>query len=98
KAVEDALGRMPLLLRPLLVVLQNGVNDALPGAQLRPPNRLLPLIARRFGEHQHLAYGFACQSELPCYIPLATTLDSNCPSDSRIQFHGVHPSRISQKT
>ena len=90
----EILGKNGLARRGTFVVLQNGVNDALPGAQLRSPNRLLPLIARRFGELQHLTYGFACQAELPCYIPLATPLDSNCPSDSRIQFHGVHPSGI----
>ena len=45
--LDDALGRVPLLLRTLLVHFEDGVDRPLPRPQLRPPDRLLPPIARR---------------------------------------------------
>ncbi len=45
--IEYPLRRVPLLGRPLTVVLQDSVDDADPWPQPRPLHRLLPLIARR---------------------------------------------------
>jgi hypothetical protein len=44
KPLEDPLRRMPLLGWSLLVVVQNGVNDAQPWPQLRTLDRLLALV------------------------------------------------------
>ncbi len=45
--LEDPLGCVTLLRRPLLVVFQSRVDSSLPGTQLRPLDRVLPLIPRR---------------------------------------------------
>jgi hypothetical protein len=52
--IEYPLGRMPLLGRPPLVIVQNGVDDAYPRPKLRPPDRLLSLVAWWHRVLQHL--------------------------------------------
>jgi hypothetical protein len=46
QTLEDPLG-VPLFGRPPLVLFQNLIDDSDPGAQFRPPDRLLPAIPRR---------------------------------------------------
>jgi hypothetical protein len=52
--IEDPLGRVPLLGRPLLVVAKYGVDHAQPRPQLGPFDRLLPLVAGRHRVREHL--------------------------------------------
>ena len=85
-------------MRTLLVVLQNGVDDAQPWPQLRSQHRLLPLIARRNRILQHLANRLARQPKLPGHRPPALAVYKNLPPHSRIQFHRLHASGISQQT
>jgi len=96
--LEDPLGRVPLLLRPLLVLFQNGVDHALPRSQLGPPDRLLPPVTGRQGILQHLADRLPRQPKLPGHRSPALALDKNRPPHSRIQFHRVHTSGVPQQT
>ena len=82
--LEDPLGRVPLLARALLVVFQDRVDHALPRAQLRPPHRLLPLVARRHRILQHLANRLARQPKLPRRRPPAHPLHQHRPPHSRV--------------
>jgi len=82
--IEDPLGRVSLLARPLLVVFKNRVNDALPRAQLGPPHRLLPLIAGWRRVLQHLADRLAGQAELPRRRPPAHPFHEHRPPYTRI--------------
>jgi len=82
KPFEDALGRVSLLLRPLLVVLEDRVDRALPRAELRPPHRLLPLVARRRRILQHLPYCFTRQPKLPGNRSPAPAFHKNRPPHS----------------
>src|SRR3974390_3097988 len=95
--LEDPLGRVPLLPGPLLVFLQYGVDDTLPGRQLRPSDRLLPPIPRRQRILQHLAYCLPRQPELPGHRPPALALDKNRPPHPRIDLHGVHTSGVPRR-
>ena len=98
KPLEDPFGRVPLLARPLLVVLENRVDHALPRAQLRPPDGLLPLVARRQGVLQHLPHRLPRKSKLPRRRPPAHPFHQHRPPYPRIQFHCLHASGIPQKT
>ncbi len=96
--LEDPLGRVPLLARPLLVVLQDRVDRALPRAQLRPPHRLLPLVARWHRILQHLAHRLPRQPKLPGYRSPAPAFHKNRPPNSCVDLHRLHASCIPQKT
>src|SRR3974390_1363972 len=85
--LEDPLGRVPLLPGPLLVFLQYGVDDTLPGRQLRPSDRLLPPIPRRQRIIHHLAYCLPPQPEPP----------GHPPPPPRIDLHGVHTSGVPRR-
>ena len=95
--LEDPLSCMSLLLRPLLVLLQNGVDDTLPGCQLRPSDRHLPPIPRWQRILQHLAYRLPRQPKLPGHRPPALALDKNRPPHPRIDLHGVHTSGVPRR-
>src|SRR3974390_2415099 len=95
--LEDPLGRVPLLPGPLLVFLQYGVDDTLPGRQLRPSDRLLPPIPRRQRILQHLAYCLPRQPELPAPPPRALPPKKPPPPHPRIDLHGVHTSGVPRR-
>ena len=85
---------MTLLDWPLLVVAQNGVDDAQPRPQLGPLDRLLTLVAGRHRVLQHLPYRISRKPKLPGYRPLTLTLDSNCSPNTTINLHLEHPSGV----
>jgi hypothetical protein len=93
--IENPLRRMPLLRRPLPVVVQNGIDDAYPGPQLGPPDRLLPPVAGRHSKLQHLTYRLSRQPELPGYRTLTPALDTNRPPNTTVYLHLEHPSGVS---
>ena len=76
---ENPLGCVPLLARALLVVFENRVDRILPRAQLRPPHRLVPLVARRRRILKHLANRLARKPKLPRRRPPAHPLHQNRP-------------------
>ena len=92
--IEDALGRVPLLDWPLLVVAQNGVDHAQPRPQLGPPDRLLPLVAWRHRVLQHLPYRIPRQPKLPGYRSLTPALNTNRTTHTPIYLHLEHPSGV----
>jgi hypothetical protein len=92
--IEDPLGRMPLLGRPLLVIFQNGVNHALPRSQLRPLDRLLPLIARWHSVLQHLPHRISRQPKLPGHRTLTLAINTYRSPNSTVYLHLKHPSGV----
>ena len=54
--LEDPIGCVLLLHRPLLVIFQNRVDHAQPWTKLGPPDPLLSLIACGHRELQYLPY------------------------------------------
>jgi hypothetical protein len=95
--LEDPLGRVPLLARPLLVIRQNGVDHALPRTKLGSPDRRLPPVPRRQRILQHLAYRLPRQPKFPGYRPPALALYKNRPPHPRIDLHGVHTSGVPRR-
>ena len=71
QAVKDALGGVPLLPGTFAIVAEDLIDDARERAQLRPPRRLAPLIARRRRVAQHLAHRFARQTKPSGRLALA---------------------------
>ena len=96
--MPEQLGSMPLLLRPLLVVLQDRVDHTLPRTRLRPPHRRLPLIPRRRRILQHLAHHFESKTEIQRRRPPAHPLHQHRPPHPCVQLHRLHASCIPQKT
>ncbi len=96
KPVEDPLGRMPLLGRPLLVVVQDGVNDAYSRPKLRPPDRLLSLVAWWNSVLQHLPNRLSRKTKLPGHRTLTPALDTNSPTYTPVYLHLEHPSGVPQ--
>ena len=92
--VEDPLRRMPLLDWSLLVVTQNGINDAQPWPQLGTLDRPLALVAGRNRVLQHLPYCLSRKPKLPGYRPLTLALNSNRSPYRSINLHLEHPSGV----
>jgi len=91
KPLEDALGRVLLLLRPLFVIGQDLVDDRNEWIELRLRRRLRPPIARRHRELHHLRDRPRIDPEPACRLPLAQSLDLDRVSDLRVELHLLHP-------
>ena len=89
--LEDALGRVLLLLRPAFVLGQDAVDDGDEGAQLRLHRRLRAPVARRHREPHHLGDRPRIDPEPPSRRPLAQSLDLNRVPDPRVELHLLHP-------
>jgi hypothetical protein len=94
QAVEDPLGRVLLLGWSLLVVLQDGVNDAHPWPQYRALHWLLSLVAWRHRVLQHLPNRLARYPKLPGYRSLTPPLYQYRSPYSPVKFHPEHPSGV----
>jgi hypothetical protein len=92
--IEDPLGGVPLLGRPPLVIVQNGVDHAYPRPKLRAPDRLLSLVARWHRVLQHLPNRLSRQPKLPGYRTLTPALDTNRPTHTPVYLHLEHPSGV----
>ena len=90
--LEDALGGVTLLLGNLVIVFEDGVDDARKGLQLGTPGRGLSPVARRHGLGQHLAHGVPVQPQLSGDLPNTLTLHHHRPANPQIYVHSVHPS------
>ena len=86
---------MPLLGRPLPVVVQNGIDDACSGPQLRPPDRLLPPVAGRHRKLPHLPHRLSRQPEIPGYRTLTPAFHANRSPNTTVYLHLEHPSGVS---
>src|SRR5450631_1157057 len=89
--LEDPLGCMPLLLRPILVGRQNRINNAGELVELRPERRLLANVSRRYRELQHLRDRSGVDAEPIRRSTLADPLDQNGVPDPRVKLHCLHP-------
>ena len=92
--LEDPLRCVPLLGRPPLVIFQNGVDHTQPRPQLGPPDRLLPLIAWRHREPQHLAHCLPRQPKLPGHRSLTPALHTYRSPYTPVYLHLEHPSGV----
>jgi hypothetical protein len=88
------LRRVPLLRRPLLVIVQNGVDHAQPRTKLGPLDRLLSLVAWRHSVLQHLPYRLSRKSKLPGYRSLTPALNTNRTPYTPVYLHLEHPSGV----
>ena len=89
--LEDALGRMLLLLRPAFVPGQDAVDDGDECAQLRLHRRLRAPVARRHREPYHLGDRPRIDPKPPSRRPLAQSLNLNRVSNPRVELHVLHP-------
>ncbi len=92
--LEDALGRVPLLSGRPAIRLQDGVNYAGEGLNLRFARRPLPRVAlgRRIG--QHLAHRVPMQAEHSGGLPNAHPLHQAGLAHPKIRVHVKHPSHL----
>jgi hypothetical protein len=89
--IEDPLGRMTLLRRPLLVVGKYGVDHAQPRPQLGPLDRLLALVAWRHRVREHLPNRLSRQPKLPGHRTLTPTFNTNRSTNPPVNLHSEHP-------
>ena len=89
--LEDAPRRVPLLARPLPVLLQDPVDDAGEPIELGPRRRLAAPVARRHRKAQHLRHRLRVDAEHPRRLPLAHPLHMAGAPNPRIEIHGLHP-------
>ena len=92
--LEDALYRVPLLLRKAAVILQDPVDHAPVRVQLGPARRRSSTIPGRNRVLQHLAHRVPVQSEHPRRLPSAHTIHHAGPAHPRVHLHLVHPSHL----
>ena len=91
QAVTDTLGRVRLLLRQRLIVLQDPVNHSLVRVELRSAWWLFPRVPGRQGVLQHLVDRNAVQNEHPGRLLDAHSFNGVGPTNSLVQIHDVHP-------
>src|SRR3954453_22387176 len=91
QALEDALGRVPVLRRRRAVGRQDLVDDRGDGAELGAARRRGTPVARRHREGQHLAYGIAVDPEAPRRLALAQALDMAGVANPSVELHREHP-------
>ena len=94
----DALGRVALFLRALLIVAEDLINHPGEAVELRTPDRLRAPIPRRRAVAQHLAHRLAGQSKAPRRRALAQPLHIDATPHLRIELHSIHPSGVPQNT
>src|SRR3954453_23594680 len=90
QALEDALGRVPVLRRRRAVGRQDLVDDRGDGAELGAARRRGTPVARWHREGQHLAYGVAVDPEAPRRLALAQTLDLAGVANPSVELHREH--------
>src|SRR4051794_34764116 len=91
QALENALGRVPLLRRRGAVGRQDLVDDRSERAELGAGRRLGPPVARRHREGQHLAYSIAVNAKAPRRLALAQPLDMAGVANPSVELHREHP-------
>jgi hypothetical protein len=99
--LENALARVPLLLRPILVGRQNRINNAGELVELRPERWLRAHVSRRHRELQHLRDRSRVDAKPICRTTLADPLDHNGVPNPRVKLHCLHPPapcRLRQRT
>src|ERR1039458_3839706 len=89
---------MPLLHRPLLVVVQNGVDYAQPWTKLGPLDRLLPLVPWRHRVLQHLPYRLSRKPQLLRSGSRSPPLNTTPPPYTPVYLHLEHPSGVPRTT
>ena len=94
QAVKDTPGRVELLLRQRLIVLQDTVNHSFVRVELRPAWWLFPPVPGRCRVLQHLVDRTAVQPEHPGRLTDAHPFNEVGPTNSPVQIHGVHPSSL----
>jgi hypothetical protein len=88
QAVENPLGRVPLLARTVQVLAQPRVDDLGEPVQLRPLHRRRPPVARRHRVDDHLVDAVARDPEVARDRPFAQALPEVGPPNLPIQLHG----------
>ena len=94
QAVKDTPGRVTLLLRQQLIVLQDTVNHSFVRGELRPAWWLFPPLPGRCRVLQHLVDRTAAQPEHPGRLTDAHPFNEVGPTNSPVQIHDVHPSTL----
>ena len=89
--LEDALGRVALLLRRAQVVFEYTVYDTRVGLELRTPGRALPAISGRRRMREHLVDGIPVHTEHAGRFPDTHPIYQACLANTKIQVHDVHP-------
>ena len=93
----DALGRVPLLPRPSLVLFQDRIDEAGLGAELRPPYWLAAPIARWNRVPQNLVDCLAINAKTPGRFPLAQTLMMAGKPNLPVKIHLIHLPRLANQ-
>jgi len=89
--LEHTPGRVALLARTELVVLQNRVDDDGERTEHGTADRLAAAIARRLGAGQYLANRRPAQTENTTRMAGAVTRNKTKPSNLDIHIHVIHP-------
>jgi hypothetical protein len=90
--LEDPAGRVPLLLRGSLVILEDLVDDGEEGVELGPGPRGGAAVARRLGMAQDLLKRVPVDVELAADGALALAVDEDATADLGPVVHvGEHP-------
>src|SRR4051812_20652208 len=82
---------MPLLLRPTLILPQNGVDDPGKRVELRTRRRPAPPVPGRHRKRQHLRHRPRVDPITTRRFPPAHTLNLNRVTNLRIELHALHP-------
>src|SRR4051794_35017672 len=91
QAIKQALGRMALLARVLLILGQDLLDQLDKRPQPRPVRRLVACITRRYRKAHHFPDTLASNPKPASGRTLAHSFDKDGPAHRRIQFHGIHP-------
>ncbi len=92
--LEDALGRVALLLRRAQIIFEYAVYDARVRLKLGAMGRALPAVSRWHGVREHLAHGVSVQTEHPGRLPDAHPLYQARLAHAQIHVHDVHPCHL----
>jgi len=97
EALENPLGRVPLLGRRRPVGLQDRVDHRDQRSELRPPRLLGAHIARRRRKPAHLGDRVPAQTKCPRRFPSAFSFNENKLPNRCVNLHGEHPRPPSTK-
>ena len=92
KALEDPLRRVTLLLRTVLILRQDLLDDTGERVELGPD----PHIAGRHRETEHLLHCPRINPKMTSRFPLALPIDHHRVTHPRIQIHSLHPPPFAQ--
>jgi hypothetical protein len=90
QTLENPLGRVPLLRRPLAIFFQDPVDDANKRIQLRSRRRPDPPISGRHRERQHLRHLPRINPEPTRSLAPTDPLNLDRVADPPIQIHQLH--------